>query len=156
MAIDFKEKLRLLRERAEQQASSIPTVNENENENENENQSQAEKLNIPELPLTPSTAPIESAIDISGVNTTILLRLAQLEQDLLTQNPGISDNLRLIHRAMLDDPSQVTLLSLEQRALFFQGLMKQTMTVITTAAAKSKSSGTRGKAAKDLNMDDFC
>jgi hypothetical protein len=152
MAIDFKEKLRLLRERAEQQASNLPVVNENENENH----LQVEK---PEPPLTPSTAPVESAIDISGVsgvNSTILLRLAQLEQDLLTQNPGISDNLRLIHRAMLDDPSQVTLLSLDQRALFFQGLMKQTMTVITTAAAKSKSSGTRGKAAKDLNMDDFC
>jgi hypothetical protein len=112
MAIDFKQKLRLLREKAEQQASSLPTVNENENH------LQAEKVNIPELPLTPSTAPAESTLDISGVNTAILLRLAQLEQDLLTQNPGINDSLRLIHRAMLNDPSQVTLLSLEQRGTY--------------------------------------
>jgi hypothetical protein len=151
MAIDFKEKLRLLRERAAAAAAAAAT-------NTNDSQLYPEKIIIPELPLPASTAPIETPVvvaPVSGVNETILLRLAQLEQDLLDQNPGISDNLRLIHRAMLDDPSQVTLLSLEQRALFFQGLMKQTMTVITTAAAKSKSAGTRSKAAKDLNLDDF-
>jgi hypothetical protein len=146
MAIDFKEKLRLLRERAEQQASSLGAPATAAATDTNESQLQPEKIIIPELPLPASTAPIETPVvvaSVSGVNETILLRLAQLEQDLLDQNPGISDNLRLIHRAMLDDPSQVTLLSLDQRALFFQGLMKQTMTVITTAAAKSKSSGSK-------------
>lgn len=135
MAIDFKAKLQALKDKAAMQASDIPTH-------------KADSENL-------TTAAKQTEI-LSGCNVEILTRLAQLEADLLAQNPGISDNLRLIHRAMLNDPSQVTLLTIDQRALFFQGLMHQTMTVITTAASKSKSSGTRSKAAKDLNMDDFC
>ena len=74
----------------------------------------------------------------SRVNANILARLAALQDDLVTGNPGISDNLRLIHRALLDDPEQVTLLTNEQRAIFFRGLSKQTGVVLTAVAAKSR------------------
>ena len=104
---------------------------------------------VPAVPISPdsnkqsvafesNSTEIKQPAQDSRVNTTILARLTALQDDLLTGNPGISDNLRLIHRALLDDPEQVTLLTNEQRAVFFRGLSKQTGVVLTAVAAKSR------------------
>lgn len=67
----------------------------------------------------------------------LVTRLLELKDKLTNQTPGIADSLHVIHKVLLSDPSQVTIMTAEQRAIFFQGLMKQTMTEITTSAAKS-------------------
>jgi hypothetical protein len=80
-------------------------------------------------------------------------RIKQLEADLKAGTPQIAESLRIIHRALLEDPEQVTILTDEQRAIFFQGLMKQTATVITTTASKTRQSSK--KEFKDISLDDL-
>ena len=88
-----------------------------------------------------------------GAAAHITARLNELALALQTANPNISDNLRLIHRALLDDPEQVTLLTLEQRATFFQGLMKQTQVSISAVAAKTRQ--TTKKDMSQMSLDDL-
>ena len=90
---------------------------------------------------------------ISGAAAHITSRLQELALALQTANPNISDNLRLIHRALLDDPEQVTLLTLEQRATFFQGLMKQAQVQISAVAAKTRQ--TVKKDMSQMSLDDL-
>jgi hypothetical protein len=101
---------------------------------------------------TPSLESITST-NSSTANSFILERLAQLQQDLQQATPNISGCLREIHRALLTDPEQVTLLTNEQRAVFFQGLSKHTNTVITTAASKSRQSSKKEFAS--MSLDDL-
>lgn len=112
---------------------------------------------ITSQPQTPPPAITALAIKQSGAIqpsacANICQRLEQLQSDLLAANPGISENLRLIHRALLDDPEQVTLLTDDQRAVFFQGLMRQTTTVITATASKTRGSK---KEYASLTVDDL-
>lgn len=91
--------------------------------------------------------------EISKASEHICERLDQLQLDLMQGNPNIGEGLRIIHRALLEDPEQVTLLTTEQRAIFFQGLMKQTSVSITTAASKTKQ--TSKKEFKEMTVDDL-
>lgn len=65
-------------------------------------------------------------------------KLAQLDEDLNNQSPGIAILLRTIHTELKKDPDVVTLLSEEECSVLVRGLKKQTSTEIATAALKSK------------------
>ena len=84
----------------------------------------------------------------------ILNRLTLIEQELIRSNPNIKDHLRLIHRTMLNDPSQVTLLSTEQRSIFFRGLMKQAGIESLTTEMKKKSNKPQ-KSSAELDLNDL-
>lgn len=101
----------------------------------------------------PSLATKLEQQEVSKAAEHICERLDQLQLDLMQANPNIGEGLRIIHRALLEDPEQVTLLTTEQRAIFFQGLMKQTSVTITTAASKTKQ--TSKKEFKEMTVDDL-
>lgn len=86
----------------------------------------------------------------SGINPIILDKLLYIETSLKSAQPQITEALKTIHRAMLEDPEQVTILTDENRHLFFQGLMKQTGTEII-ASGKGK----KAASAKNFTVDDF-
>jgi len=79
-------------------------------------------------------------------------QIASLQNMMVTANPGMPTMLRTIHKALQADKDIVTLLSPEEVGVIVSGLMKQTNTVIATAAVK-KSSNT--KALKNINLDDL-
>jgi hypothetical protein len=77
-------------------------------------------------------------------------QILQLKSALETANPGMSSMLRTIHTNLRQDPAIVTLLTPEECGTIVAGLLKQTNTVIATAAVKS----TKAKAAK-ISLDDL-
>ena len=77
-------------------------------------------------------------------------QIAQLQQALITSNPGMPTMLRTIHRALQADAHTVTLLSKEEIGILVSGLLKQTNTVIATTAAKSST-----KKLKNISMSDL-
>ena len=66
-------------------------------------------------------------------------KLAQLQERLETQAPGLATLLRDIHQTLKKDPDTVTLLSEEECSVLVRGLKKQTATEIATSALKNKS-----------------
>lgn len=78
-----------------------------------------------------------------AVSDIILNALSNLQDGLLADSPNISSHIITIHKAMKDDPHQVVIMSEEQKAVFFAGLMKATNNYIvatTKGAKKSKAS----------------
>lgn len=61
------------------------------------------------------------------------MKLAELEQALLTGDPMMPQYLQYIHRNLLQTPEAVWILTDEQRAIIVRGLSQQTAVVITTA-----------------------
>lgn len=78
-------------------------------------------------------------------------KLAQLEEGLEKQAPGISSLLRDIHTELKKDPDVVTLLSEEDCAILVRGLKKQTSVEIATSALK----GTKKKAQSKMTVSDL-
>lgn len=76
--------------------------------------------------------------------------IASLKEALITANPGMPTMLRTIHTALRADPANVTLLTPEEVGTVVAGLMKQTNTVIATAAVKKPS-----KSLKNITVDDL-
>ena len=64
-------------------------------------------------------------------------KLAQLEEKLVANVPGIAGLLRDIHRALKNDPDVVTILSEDECATLVNGLKKQTKTEIATKVLKT-------------------
>lgn len=65
-------------------------------------------------------------------------KLAQLEERLEANAPGLATLLRDIHQTLKKDPDVVTLLSEEECSVIVKGLKKQTATEIATSALKAK------------------
>lgn len=95
-----------------------------------------QSVNESQSHLQVNSNPINPLQQSEPIHAELVTRLLELKDKLTNQTPGIADSLHVIHRILLSDPSQVTIMTAEQRAIFFQGLMKQTMTAITTSAAK--------------------
>ena len=77
-------------------------------------------------------------------------QVLQLKNALDTANPGMSTMLRTIHNALRNDPDTVTILTPEERGIIVAGLMKQTNTVIATAAVKKST-----KSLQKITLDDL-
>lgn len=77
--------------------------------------------------------------------------IADLQDKLLSAHPEMPVLLRKIHQQLKKDPECVTLLSDEQIGVIVNGLSKQTATIIATSLAK----GGKGKAIKNLGVDDL-
>jgi len=78
-------------------------------------------------------------------------QILQLQTALTTANPGMPTMLRTIHTALRADPAIVTLLSPEEVGTIVASLMKQTNTIIATAAVSKKSS----KSLKAISVADL-
>ena len=79
-------------------------------------------------------------------------KVAQLQVALLGEHPLMPALLRTIHTQLKADPENVTLLSEEEIQVIVNGLRKQTMTTITTAAI---TGGKGGKSLKKITVDDL-
>lgn len=77
-------------------------------------------------------------------------QIAQLQNALVTSNPGMPTMLRTIHTALRQDASLVTLLAPEEVGIVVAGLMKQTNTVIAAAVVKKST-----KSLKNITLDDM-
>ena len=75
-------------------------------------------------------------------------QIAQLQEALTSSNPGMATMLRTIHRALQEDRDTVTLLTPEEVGILVSGLLKQTNTIIATAAAKTTT-----KKLKNISLD---
>lgn len=75
-------------------------------------------------------------------------QIMQLREALISSNPGMPTMLRTIHTALRADPATVTLLTPEEVGTIVAGLMKQTNTVIATAATKKST-----KSLKNISLD---
>jgi len=97
----------------ENEIQTIQSVNENVNDNENQSHSQVNLNQIEQVTIQQS----------EPLHPELVTRLLELKDKLTNQTPGIADSLHVIHKVLLSDPSQVTIMTAEQRAIFFQGLM---------------------------------
>lgn len=77
-------------------------------------------------------------------------QIAQLKEALIASNPGMPTMLRTIHKALQADKDIVTLLTPEEVGILVSGLMKQTNTVIATAATKKTTKSLKGITLGDL------
>lgn len=77
-------------------------------------------------------------------------KVLELQQALLSSNPMMPQLLRHIHTQLRMEPELVTMLAPEEIGTICQGMQKQTMSVIATAAAKSKT-----KKATQLTLEDL-
>lgn len=86
---------------------------------------------------------------------SIQLKLADLQQQLLSQHPGMPTLLRDIHSQLKQNPETVTLMTEDEIAIVVQGLSKQTMTHLSGSVMKSTKSATATKALKKVSTDDL-
>jgi len=68
----------------------------------------------------------------------IKMKIAELQDMILTAHPRMPILLKDIHTLLKNDPDNVTLLSEEDIGIIVSGLKKQTMTEITAATLKKK------------------
>jgi hypothetical protein len=71
---------------------------------------------------------------------SIAMKIAELQEVILNAHPRMPMLLREIHTILKADPDCVTLLSEEDIGAIVSGLKKQTMTEITAATLKKKTS----------------
>jgi hypothetical protein len=71
---------------------------------------------------------------------TIKMKIAELEQQILSAHPKLPILLREIHAILKQDPANVTLLSEEDIGILVSGLKKQTNTEIAAKILTSKKS----------------
>lgn len=79
-------------------------------------------------------------------------KLAQLDEGLQAQAPGLATLLRDIHTTLKKDPDVVTLLSDEECEVLVRGLKKQTATEIATAALKGPKKKAMNKMQVGLDL----
>jgi len=79
-------------------------------------------------------------------------KLAQLEEGLEAQAPGLATLLRDIHTTLKKDPEVVTLLTEEECSILVRGLKKQTATDIATTSLKK---GSGKKAMSKMSVADL-
>lgn len=84
----------------------------------------------------------------------ICMSIAELEQQLLQQDPMMPQYLRKIHMALLKQPELVHILKDEERAIIIDGLMQQTGVVFAETAEKSAKAA-RSKALAKHSEDDI-
>lgn len=94
-----------------------------------------------------SEAPISSTL-----NSDILINLNELEKALLNDSPKLAECLRHIFKATLEDPSQVTIMTDEQRSIYFRGLTKQTNVELVSASLKKRTAKPKGT---QISVDDL-
>jgi hypothetical protein len=70
----------------------------------------------------------------------IKMKIAELEQMILTAHPSMPLLLKDIHGLLKSDPENVTLLTEEEVGILVSGLKRQTATEIATSALKKKPS----------------
>ena len=85
---------------------------------------------------------------------SILMQIAELEQSLLQQDPGMPEYLRRIHMNLLKHPELVHILRDEQRAIIIDGLMAQTGVMLSEVNEKVAKT-TRAKALTKMSEDDI-
>lgn len=78
-------------------------------------------------------------------------KLAQLQDQLENNVPGIANLLRDIHREIKRDPDVATILTEDECVILVNGLKKQTASEIATTAAKKKPK----KALKNMTTADL-
>jgi hypothetical protein len=93
-----------------------------------------------------------SVANDTSLDPEIASRLEELAYQLNQSLPDIRTHLLFIHKAMLKDPAQVTLLTIQQRATYFQSLSKQTRVELT---AKAASTSKASKKTANLDLDGF-
>ena len=95
--------------------------------------------------------------ELNGPAQEIAQRIISLQAALLDQNKDITTDLHFIHRAILEDPAQVTMMTEEQKNIFFTGLMRKTGAEITAKVAKSKATGAgkTNKRLSEIDVDDL-
>ena len=79
-------------------------------------------------------------------------KLANLEESLNTQAPGIANLLRDIHKNLKQDPDLVTILSEAECSVLVRGLKKQTATNIATSAIKKGTKKAMSKMQVGLDL----
>lgn len=79
-------------------------------------------------------------------------KLAQLEESLLSNTPGMKTLLRDIHRTLKADPDVVTLLTEDECSTLVRGLKKQTATEIATSAVKKGGRKAQSKMQPGLDL----
>ena len=84
----------------------------------------------------------------------ICMEIAELEQMLLQQDPGMPTYLQRIHMNLLRHPELVHILKDEQRAVIIDGLMAQTGAVLSIVNEKSDKA-TRAKQLKKQDVEDI-
>jgi hypothetical protein len=104
-------------------------------------------------PAAAEAQPIAPITEISLASQAISERLSSIAAALLTANPDITNDLHFIHRAILEDPAQVTMMTEEQKITFFAGLKYKTGAEIIATTAKSKQASSKKLAA--LSVDDL-
>lgn len=82
----------------------------------------------------------------------ISLRIAELEQALLSQHPQMPMYLKQIHSELLKSPELVHIMTNEQRSILIKALEKQTGTSVFTALKAKKPSA---KAMAGASLADF-
>lgn len=80
-------------------------------------------------------------------------KVAQLQEQLLSQHPQLPVLLRTIHKQLREDHELVTTLDDEEIGIIVSGLKRQTNTEITTTVVKSASKKSSGK--KSVSIDDL-
>ena len=93
-------------------------------------------------------------LEASSEFQAICMSIAELEQKLLEQDPGMPEYLRRIHMNLLKHPELVHILQDEQRAVIIDGLMQQTG-VMLSAVTASKLKSTTTKRLKAQSADDI-
>jgi len=83
----------------------------------------------------------------------ITMAIAELEQQLLQQDPMMPQYLKKIHVALLHQPELVHILRDEQRAIIIDGLMQQTGVVFAETTAKTAKTAASKKLAKHTEDD---
>lgn len=97
--------------------------------------------------------------------TDIQMKIAELQEALLTAHPQMPLLLRDIHKKLKADPAQVTLLTEEEIAVIVSGLKLQTNVELASDKAKSGSTAAKTKSANsrlnailkraNVSADDF-
>jgi len=75
-----------------------------------------------------------------GISTDLQMKIATLQNAILSTHPTMPILLKEIHTILKNDPSNVTLLGEDEIAIIVSGLKLQTKTAITESVSKKKVS----------------
>lgn len=74
------------------------------------------------------------------IDTDLQMKIASLQESILTVHPRMPILLKEIHTILKNDPAVVTLLSEEDISILVSGLKRQTQVEITQSTLKKKTS----------------
>jgi hypothetical protein len=87
---------------------------------------------------------------LSNLPEDLKIKIASLQDAILNTHPQLPIILRDIHKALKDDPANVTLLSEEEIGTIVSGLKKQTATEIASSTLKKSTKALSKVTADDL------